>query len=66
MRGAPGTARALSLREENADLRKQIEARTKLKWDSKHKLYFGEGDPDPYCLRPFKLQNSKTQETQKT
>jgi hypothetical protein len=38
-----------SLREENADLRKQIEARKKLNWDSKHKLYFGEGDPDPYC-----------------
>ena len=38
-----------NLREENADLRKQLETRANLKWDTSSKLYFKEGDPDPYC-----------------
>jgi len=38
-----------NLREENTELRKQLEARSRLKWDSEQKLYFEEGDPDPFC-----------------
>src|ERR1035437_6934384 len=38
-----------NLREENADLRQRLETRTSLKWDSRLKLYFAEGDPDPFC-----------------
>lgn len=38
-----------NLRDENAELRKRIETRASLKWDSKHKLYFADGDPDPFC-----------------
>jgi hypothetical protein len=38
-----------NLREENADLRKCLQTRANLKWDSRRKLYFAEGDPDPYC-----------------
>ena len=38
-----------SLREENADLRKQLETRANLKWDTRSKLYFKDDDPDPYC-----------------
>src|ERR1035441_1696668 len=38
-----------SLRDENAELRKTLETRATLKWDSHQKLYFAEGDPDPFC-----------------
>ncbi|MGO9940922.1 MAG: hypothetical protein ACLPH3_24945 [Terracidiphilus sp.] len=38
-----------NLREENAELKKQLETRAALKWDTRQKLYFTEGDPDPFC-----------------
>jgi len=38
-----------SLREENSDLRKELDARARMKWDTRSKLYFIEGDPDPFC-----------------
>lgn len=38
-----------SLRDENAELRKHLQTRASLKWDSRTKLYFAEGDPDPFC-----------------
>jgi hypothetical protein len=38
-----------NLRDENAGLRKLLDAKTNLKWDSGVKLYFAEGDPDPFC-----------------
>jgi hypothetical protein len=38
-----------NLREENEELRKRLETRTNVKWDSKLKLYFASGDPDPFC-----------------
>ena len=38
-----------NLREENEVLRKQLETRANLKWDSRLKLYVIEGDPDPFC-----------------
>jgi hypothetical protein len=38
-----------SLREENAELRKRLETRSNLKWDSGRNLYFAVGDNDPYC-----------------
>ncbi len=38
-----------NLRDENRELRKRLETRASLKWDSEHKLYFADGDPDPFC-----------------
>jgi hypothetical protein len=38
-----------NLRDENADLQKRLQIRDALKWDSATKLYFVEGDPDPFC-----------------
>lgn len=38
-----------ALREENEVLRKQIETRTALKWNSELKVYFAGDDSDPYC-----------------
>ena len=38
-----------NLRDENAELRKRLEARANLKWDSRRQLYFFDGDPDPFC-----------------
>jgi regulator of replication initiation timing len=38
-----------NLREENAGLRMRLETRDNLKWDTKRKLYFADGDPDPFC-----------------
>jgi hypothetical protein len=38
-----------NLRDENADLRKQLETRASLLWNSGSKLYYAEGDPDPFC-----------------
>ena len=46
-----------NLREENAALRKMLEARATLKWDSKQKLYFAEQDPDPFCPACFDLNS---------
>jgi hypothetical protein len=37
------------LREENEGLRKRLETRANLKWDKRLKLYFAEGDTDPFC-----------------
>jgi hypothetical protein len=39
----------VNLRDENAELRKRLETRENLKWSSEHKLYFADGDPDPFC-----------------
>ena len=38
-----------NLRDENNELRSRLEARAKLKWDPNEKLYFAEGDSDPFC-----------------
>lgn len=38
-----------NLRDDNAELRKQLEARAKLLWDRERKIYFAEDDPDPFC-----------------
>src|ERR1700677_703886 len=38
-----------NLREENAELRKQLDTRASLTWDTRQKLYFADGDPDPFC-----------------
>jgi hypothetical protein len=38
-----------NLREENAGLRKRLDTRANLNWNSKLRLYFAEGDPDPFC-----------------
>jgi regulator of replication initiation timing len=38
-----------NLREENQELRKRLETRASLNWNAKQKLYFAEGDPDPFC-----------------
>jgi hypothetical protein len=46
-----------NLREENTELRKMLEARAALKFDSKLKLYFAEGDPDPFCPACFDLNS---------
>jgi len=48
-----------NLRDENNELRKQLEARANVKWDGSKKLYFAEGDPDPFC--PACLDNSGKQ-----
>jgi uncharacterized small protein (DUF1192 family) len=48
-----------SLREENAELRKQLDAKRSLKWDSKESLYFAEGDPDPFCPACFDLSGKQ-------
>src|ERR1035437_9820712 len=37
------------LRDENVELLKRLQTRASLKWDSRNKLYFAEGDPDPFC-----------------
>lgn len=44
-----------NLRDENSGLRKQLEVRASLKWNSKSKLYYGEADPDPFCPACFDL-----------
>jgi hypothetical protein len=41
--------RVIELDEENRELRKKLEAKAELKWDTKLKLYLAEGDPDPFC-----------------
>ncbi len=38
-----------NLRDENKELRSRLETRANLRWDTKHKLYFADGDPDPFC-----------------
>jgi len=38
-----------NLRDENSELQKRLETRTNLKWNSERKLYFADGDPDPFC-----------------
>ena len=38
-----------NLRDENAELLKRLQTRASVKWDSRAKLYFAEGDPDPFC-----------------
>jgi len=38
-----------NLRDENAELRARLEARVKLTWNTAQKLYFVEGDQDPFC-----------------
>lgn len=38
-----------NLRDENAELRKRLETKANLKWNSERKLYFADGDPDPFC-----------------
>jgi hypothetical protein len=38
-----------NLRDENAELLKRLQTRAALKWDTQTKLYFAEGDPDPFC-----------------
>jgi hypothetical protein len=52
-----------NLRDENAELRKRLEAKANIKWDSTKKLYFANGDHDPFCpacmdlhSRPVRLQ----------
>ncbi len=49
-----------NLREENAGLRRLLDARAALKWDSKQKLYFAEGDPDPFCPACFDESGKQT------
>ena len=61
-----------NLREENEGLKKQLETRANIKWDTKLKLYFAEGDPDPFCpacmdlthkqvrLHPHYVSNSRS------
>jgi hypothetical protein len=38
-----------NLREENEGLKKRLETRANLRWDNRQKLYFAEGDSDPFC-----------------
>jgi uncharacterized small protein (DUF1192 family) len=38
-----------NLREENAELKKQLSSKETLKWDSSKRVYFAESDPDPFC-----------------
>lgn len=38
-----------SLREENSALKKQLMSKETLKWDPDKRVYFAEGDPDPFC-----------------
>lgn len=38
-----------NLRNENNELRARLEERANLKWDTEEKLYFAEGDPDPFA-----------------
>jgi hypothetical protein len=38
-----------NLREENAELRKQLNSKETLKWNSEMRVYVADGDPDPYC-----------------
>jgi hypothetical protein len=44
-----------NLKEENGELRRQLQARASLKWDTGRKLYFVDGDPDPFCPSCFDL-----------
>ncbi len=37
------------LRDENAELLNRLKTRASLKFDRRAKLYFAEGDPDPFC-----------------
>src|ERR1700678_4454597 len=46
-----------NLREENMELRKRLETRASLKFDTKLKLYFAENDPDPFCPACFDLHS---------
>ena len=48
-----------NLRDENTELRQQLEAQAALKWDSRTKLYFAENDRDPFC--PVCLDHSHKQ-----
>jgi hypothetical protein len=45
-----------TLRDENAELRKQLEARANLDWDSELKLYVAEDDPDPLLPGLFRWE----------
>jgi hypothetical protein len=38
-----------NLRDENAELLRRLKTREFLKWDNRTKLYFADGDPDPFC-----------------
>src|ERR1039458_454830 len=49
-----------NLRDENADLKKRLETRSTLKWDSNLRLYFAEGDPDPFCPSCLDLDGRQT------
>jgi hypothetical protein len=42
-----------NLRDENSELRKRLQAKGTLKWNANSKLYFAEGDPDPFCPACF-------------
>lgn len=48
-----------NLREENGELRKQLETRASLKWNSGKKLYYADGDPDPFCPACFDLNGQQ-------
>ena len=47
-----------NLRDENGELRKRIESRAHLHWDSKQKVYLAEGDSDPFCPACLDLKGS--------
>jgi hypothetical protein len=47
------------LRDENDKLRERLEARAKLKWDANEKLYFADGDPDPFCPACLDLKGNQ-------
>jgi hypothetical protein len=48
-----------NLRDENAELLKRLQTRASLKGNSRTKLYFADGDPDPFC--PTCLDQNGTQ-----
>jgi hypothetical protein len=48
-----------SLREENAELQRRLDARARLTWNSSRKLYFADGDPDPFCPSCFDLKGQQ-------
>lgn len=48
-----------NLRDENAELRKRLDTRANLKWNSEQKLYFADGDPDPFCPACFELNGTQ-------
>jgi hypothetical protein len=48
-----------NLRDENADLRSKLNARDSLRWDTETKLYYAEGDIDPFCPACFDNGNKQ-------